>query len=423
MTGSLFYLLKVNFVFVVLFVSYRMFFSRLTFYRTNRILLLLLLPVSFILPALTLSFGAIYVKDINVPEFMESSLLVSDPTVELSTACDESYLIFIVKIIYAVGLMLFFSKLVLSAFKIIRLKQQACIGHIDGFTILKADVSQVFSVFNWIFIPVTAEREYDDLIIEHEKIHARKRHTLDLIVTEIFAALLWFNPFVYFFRRSIRTIHEYQVDASVLDRHDEKHRYLQLLLDNLELKYCSVDPCNYFNGLTIKKRVKMITKNKSSRKNVIRYALLVPVLAVLIMSFTNRKGEKPSLFPLEKEADYKITLGYGVEFENPVTKETVIHKGIDIAALKGTDVLAAAGGTVVKAASKKGYGNLIVTDHGNGFESWYAHLDDLLVAEGQTIKKGQVIGHVGSTGNSTGPHLHFEIRKNEKNVNPFDYVK
>lgn len=99
------------------------------------------------------------------------------------------------------------------------------------------------------------------------------------------------------------------------------------------------------------------------------------------------------------------------------------HEGIDIAAPTGTDVFASMDGKVSFSGWEGGYGNLVIIDHGNGLQSYYGHNSKLLVKEGQTVSKGTHIADVGSTGNSTGPHSHFEIRKNGTAVNPYTYVK
>lgn len=99
-----------------------------------------------------------------------------------------------------------------------------------------------------------------------------------------------------------------------------------------------------------------------------------------------------------------------------------VHTGLDIATSMGTGVVAASGGTVVFAAYSGGYGNIIKIDHGNGVQTWYAHLSAIYVAPGQAVGQGTLIGAVGSTGNSTGPHLHLEIRINGEAVNPQAYI-
>lgn len=98
------------------------------------------------------------------------------------------------------------------------------------------------------------------------------------------------------------------------------------------------------------------------------------------------------------------------------------HKGMDIAAPNGTSIKAAAPGTVIQSGYYGGYGNLIIIDHGNGVTTYYGHCSKLYVSVGQKVEAGDIIGTVGSTGNSTGNHLHFEIRLNGKQVNPENYI-
>ena len=98
------------------------------------------------------------------------------------------------------------------------------------------------------------------------------------------------------------------------------------------------------------------------------------------------------------------------------------HTGLDIAASTGTPIQVVSDGTVISAAYTGAYGNLVKVDHGNGVETWYAHTSKMYVTAGQSVKAGDVIAAVGSTGNSTGPHLHFEIRINGNHVNPQNYI-
>lgn len=98
------------------------------------------------------------------------------------------------------------------------------------------------------------------------------------------------------------------------------------------------------------------------------------------------------------------------------------HKGIDIGAAGGTPIYAAAGGTITYSGWESGYGYLVIIDHGNGVETYYGHCSKLYVSKGQQVNAGDKIAAVGSTGNSTGNHLHFEIRLNGAQVNPQKYV-
>jgi len=110
-----------------------------------------------------------------------------------------------------------------------------------------------------------------------------------------------------------------------------------------------------------------------------------------------------------------VTSGFGMRWGR-------MHEGIDIAASIGTPVHAAAAGTVIYASWMTGYGNLVVVDHGNGLATAYAHASALLVRVGQAVAQGQTVSLVGSTGNSTGPHLHFEVRVNGVAVDPLLYL-
>ena len=123
-------------------------------------------------------------------------------------------------------------------------------------------------------------------------------------------------------------------------------------------------------------------------------------------------------------ASGKLSSRFGYRID-PVTKRrNTFHKGIDISAPTGTPVYAAESGTVFDAGYKQsGYGNLIVIKHANDMATYYGHLSKMVVSKNSKVKKGELIGNVGSTGKSTGPHLHFEVRKGGQALNPEDYVR
>lgn len=120
---------------------------------------------------------------------------------------------------------------------------------------------------------------------------------------------------------------------------------------------------------------------------------------------------------------FTITDPYGPRV-NPITHKTETHTGVDLAATTGTPIYAAGDGIVLIAgysAPWGAYGNMVLIDHGNGTVSLYGHQSKVAVSQGDKVKAGQLIGYVGSTGWSTGPHLHFEIRVNDQSVNPLRY--
>ncbi|XEC94694.1 murein hydrolase activator EnvC [Paenibacillus tarimensis] len=122
---------------------------------------------------------------------------------------------------------------------------------------------------------------------------------------------------------------------------------------------------------------------------------------------------------------YRISSGFGPR-THPITgQKGKMHNGIDFAAPQGTPIYAAESGVVIVAQATSGYGNTVIIDHGGGLWTLYAHIrpKGILVESGQKVKRGDKIAEVGTTGNSTGPHLHFEVRLNEKPQNPLNYLR
>jgi murein DD-endopeptidase MepM/ murein hydrolase activator NlpD len=113
--------------------------------------------------------------------------------------------------------------------------------------------------------------------------------------------------------------------------------------------------------------------------------------------------------------------GFGVRI-HPITGKPAFHEGLDLAPGWRARVVASQDGKVIFAGLKAGYGRLIILDHQAGVTSWYAHLDEILVKQGQEVKRGDLIGKVGKSGRTTGPHLHFEVRLNGKPQNPLLYL-
>lgn len=112
---------------------------------------------------------------------------------------------------------------------------------------------------------------------------------------------------------------------------------------------------------------------------------------------------------------------YGMR-RDPFHGRPAFHQGIDFAASKGTEIRSAAAGMVEFAGNKEGYGLMVQIRHGNGYQTRYGHASKLLVKSGRMVKRGDVIAHVGSTGRSTSPHLHFEVLKNGKAANPLKFL-
>lgn len=142
-------------------------------------------------------------------------------------------------------------------------------------------------------------------------------------------------------------------------------------------------------------------------------AELQPLNTPASVTRTLGKGDFASPLPVEG----RLSARFGLRHD-PFTGEPRFHDGLDIAARRGTPIASVADGTVVFAGRQRGYGRTVVIDHGNGLRTRYAHADSLDVHVGARVTKGQTIAAVGSTGRSTGPHLHFEVTKNGHPVEP-----
>lgn len=139
---------------------------------------------------------------------------------------------------------------------------------------------------------------------------------------------------------------------------------------------------------------------------------LVPALTLGEMTFS------PTLWPVVG----RITANFGERLD-PFSGEGAFHTGVDIAAEYGEGVRAAADGVVIEAGLHSGYGRLVIVDHGFGVATWYGHLSTFTVPPGIHVKRGDIIGYVGVSGRTTGPHVHYEVRINDAPVNPMRYLR
>lgn len=143
------------------------------------------------------------------------------------------------------------------------------------------------------------------------------------------------------------------------------------------------------------------------------------VLEDLLLASRMQRQVKPSGWPIDSGW---MSSAFGMRTD-PFTGRYAMHTGIDFASRAGSDVLAAAAGLVTEAGPRFGYGNVVEINHGNGYVTRYGHNQNVLVKAGDMVNKGQRIALMGSTGRSTGPHVHFEVLFNDKVVNPAQYLE
>ncbi|MFT4979103.1 MAG: murein DD-endopeptidase MepM/ murein hydrolase activator NlpD [Myxococcota bacterium] len=140
--------------------------------------------------------------------------------------------------------------------------------------------------------------------------------------------------------------------------------------------------------------------------------------ARLIETELARRDTTPDIWPTQGY----LTSGFGMR-RSPIDRKWKVHQGLDIGAPRGTPVIAAAAGVVVRANYSSSYGNVVDVRHDDGLMTRYGHNSQLLVAEGQAVMRGDVIALVGSTGRSTGPHLHYEVHVDGEPVDPLEYIR
>ncbi len=145
-------------------------------------------------------------------------------------------------------------------------------------------------------------------------------------------------------------------------------------------------------------------------------------IAAQLAARGNGSGQYNGVMQWPVPGNYEVTSGFGWRI-HPILGYRRFHAGIDISAPGGSGIIASGSGTVISAGYSGGYGNVTMIDHGNGVVSVYAHQSSIDVSVGSTVSKGQRIGSVGSTGLSTGPHLHFEVRINGNPVDPMHYLR
>tara|TARA_B100000683_G_scaffold64845_1_gene63325 strand:+ start:210 stop:1184 length:975 start_codon:yes stop_codon:yes gene_type:complete len=144
-------------------------------------------------------------------------------------------------------------------------------------------------------------------------------------------------------------------------------------------------------------------------------------IAKLIKNKEKYWASRPAIQPVSNKDLTRLASGYGYRID-PIYKTRKFHQGIDFTAPTGTPIYATGNGVVVRTQKlRTGYGQNVIIDHGYGYRSLYAHMSKILVKRGQKVKRGEVIGKVGSTGKSTAPHLHYEVIKNGRKLNPIEF--
>ncbi|MGI9584551.1 MAG: peptidoglycan DD-metalloendopeptidase family protein [Acidimicrobiia bacterium] len=208
----------------------------------------------------------------------------------------------------------------------------------------------------------------------------------------------------------------WHLERDVLDRHDELAEALEaneIMLAQIE------EEIDAFEG-----ELAALEEQEGSIRSQIAAASAAAAAAPPAEESQAQESPAPaasSSGALARPVPGAVSSGFGTRI-HPITGKVRMHNGLDMNGAQGSPIVAADGGTVILAAVKGGYGNTVMIDHGGGMVTLYAHQSSMAVSNGAKVSRGQVIGYVGSTGQSTGPHLHFEVRINGAPVNPANYL-
>ncbi len=200
---------------------------------------------------------------------------------------------------------------------------------------------------------------------------------------------------------TLRQDQEELLENSV-SRLDKRSKIIEALIDTIGIKVKIEEDAQHSGGIFIPSDGERISKK--------------------LLSSTDKYIEIVQKVPFGRPVNTSISSKFGHRTD-PLNKKKAFHEGLDFRGRTGDKISATGNGVVIKSIYSKGWGNHIVIDHQNGYKTLFAHMSKRLVKKGERIERGQIIGLLGNTGRSTGSHLHYEIRLDNKPINPMKFVK
>ncbi|MCK0470212.1 M23 family metallopeptidase [Halalkalibacter sp. APA_J-10(15)] len=201
---------------------------------------------------------------------------------------------------------------------------------------------------------------------------------------------------------------------------NEMREYMSEIIDTVEQANERADSSDSSGGIDIPVSNSLTENEEIDLDNLTLQGLIESYQTTIadIHEMSEALKRVPTAWPADVQT---ITSHYGLR-EDPFRRTSAFHSGIDLGGPTGTPIYAGADGSVTLAQYYGGYGNTIIIEHSSTYETLYAHLSEMKVETGQEVKKGEIIGSLGSTGRSTGPHLHYEIWKYGEPVDPYPYM-
>ena len=297
-----------------------------TFFNWNRVYLLITVVVSFILPFIKIDrFKAIVPQNyiITLPEVVLGKLntINNSPTSINASTTETNATLFTFENLFYLGVfiasIIFLFKFI-NVLTLINTNPKTKVGKIRLVHVLKS--ASAFSFFNYIFLGKQINDEEKEVILKHEMVHVNQKHTIDLLFFEVLRILFWFNPLVYIYQSKMVTLHEFIADADAV-KHQNKNDYYQNLLSRVfNTKHISfINP--FYKQSLIKKRIVMLQKAKSKQINLLKYALLIPmVLGMLIYTSCEKESSVTSIETISVEEQIQ-KLKFAIEKQGSLTQE------------------------------------------------------------------------------------------------------
>ena len=276
------YLLKANAVIILFYLCYKLFLQNETFYQSNRFFLLSGLLVASIIPFIIIPIhieASITNDNINLSNFQ----IANNTTAEITNSYDY-YEVF--RWIYLLGASFFLTRFMIQLCSLVYILLRNTSKKENQFTFIETNDKQTaFSFFKYIvYNPKHFTKEELHQVILHEKIHAKQYHSLDILIIKIATILFWFNPLIWLYNKSLQQNLEFIADNEIQQKISNKKSYQTLLLKTFLSNNQLAIANNFYNSL-IKKRIIMLHKSKSNKLNSWKYALILPLLALFLMSF------------------------------------------------------------------------------------------------------------------------------------------
>ncbi len=277
------YLLKASAIIIIFYLSYKLFLQRITFFESNRAFLLIGLLSAFLIPLIVIPVI------VEAPSILKNTVIV-DNVNNIEPAKSSLGFTDIISYIYIIGFIVFMVRFIFQLASLFAIILKTKSVRTNRYKIIEIDSKySPFSFFNWIvYNPKLFNKTELRQILDHEKAHANQYHSIDVLIAQITCIVLWLNPFVWLYFKDLKQNLEFIADKKAQLNCNDKKNYQYTLLKTIMPKQQITLTNNFYNSL-IKKRIIMLHKSKSKKTSSIKYAIIIPLLALFLMSFNTKE--------------------------------------------------------------------------------------------------------------------------------------